>query len=146
MLRRVPSARTTRAFFIAAAFTVYGALFLVAQDGMTLRMDVKLVNVFVNVTDPNGAIVGGLTRQDFAVAEDNRPQEIAVFERQSELPLNLTLAIDTSGSVFKDRALEAEAARRFVHALMRTQDQMSLFEFATDVREVTSFTNKECRH
>ena len=60
MLRRVPSARTTRAFFIAAAFTVYGALFLVAQDGMTLRMDVKLVNVFVNVTDPNGAIVGGL--------------------------------------------------------------------------------------
>lgn len=143
MLRRVPSARTTRAFFIAAAFTFYGALFLVAQDGMTLRMDVKLVNVFVNVTDPNGAIVGGLTRQDFAVAEDNRPQEIAVFERQSELPLNLTLAIDTSGSVFKDRALEAEAARRFVHALMRTQDQMSLFEFATDVREVTSFTNKE---
>jgi Ca-activated chloride channel family protein len=142
MLRRAPSAVTKRVFLVALALAIFGARCLAAQDGMTLRMDVKLVNVFVNVTDPNGAIVGGLTRQDFAVAEDNRPQEIAVFERQSELPLNLTLAIDTSGSVFKDRALEAEAARRFVHVLMRPQDQMSLFEFATDVREVTSFTNK----
>ena len=142
MFGRASSSRAQRAFLIAAALAVFGAFLLVAQDGVTLRMDVKLVNVFVNVTDPNGAIVGGLTRQDFAIAEDNRPQDIAIFERQSELPLNLTLAIDTSGSVFKDRALEAEAARHFVHALMRTQDQMSVIEFATDVREVTSFTNK----
>jgi Ca-activated chloride channel family protein len=109
---------------------------------MTLRVDVKLVNVFVNVTDPNGAIVGGLSREDFAVAEDGRPQEIAVFERESEMPLNLTLAIDTSGSVYKDRALEQEASKRFVHALMRPQDRMNLLEFNTDVREVTAFTNK----
>ena len=67
----------------------------------------KLVNVFVNVTDRNGAIVGGLTRDDFAIFEDGRPQQIAVFESQSELPLNLTLAIDTSGSVRKDMSEEA---------------------------------------
>jgi len=112
-----------------------------AQDA-PLRIDVKLVNVFVNVTDSTGAIVGGLTREDFAIAEDGRPQQIAVFERQSELPLNLTLAIDTSGSVYKDRVQETEAARKFVHALMRQQDQMSLMEFATYVRELTQFTNK----
>ena len=111
-----------------------------AQD-MTLRMDVRLVNVFVNVTDTTGAIVGGLTREDFALAEDGRPQEIAVFERQSEQPLNLTLAIDTSGSVHKDLLLEQDAARRFVRAMMRPQDQMSLLEFATEVRELTPFTN-----
>jgi Ca-activated chloride channel family protein len=105
-------------------------------------MDVKLVNIFVNVTDTTGAIVGGLTREDFAIAEDGRPQQIAVFERQSELPLNLTLAIDTSGSVHKDMAEEADAARRFAHALMRPQDQISLLQFATDVRELTPFTNK----
>jgi Ca-activated chloride channel family protein len=122
--------------------SVYGALFVVAQDGMTLRMDVKLVNVFVNVTDPNGAIVGGLTRQDFAVAEDNRPQDIAVFERESELPLNLTLAIDTSASTYKDRNIEQEASKRFVHALLRPQDQMSILEFDTFVSELTPFTNK----
>jgi Ca-activated chloride channel family protein len=104
-------------------------------------MDVRLVNVFVNVTDTTGAIVGGLTREDFALAEDGRPQEIAVFERQSEQPLNLTLAIDTSGSVHKDLLLEQDAARRFVRAMMRPQDQMSLLEFATEVRELTPFTN-----
>ena len=48
----------------------------------TFHVDVKLVNIFVNVTDKNGAIVGGLTKDDFAVFEDNRPQQIAVFERQ----------------------------------------------------------------
>jgi Ca-activated chloride channel family protein len=116
------------------------AVNLPAQD-VTLRMDVKLVNVFVNVTDKTGAIVGGLTRDDFAVSEDGRPQQIAIFERQSELPLNLTLAIDTSGSVHKDMALEQDAARRFAHALMRPQDQMSLLEFATEVRELTPFTS-----
>ncbi len=121
--------------------TLIASLPAPAQE-TTLHVDVKLVNVFVNVTDRNGAIVGGLAREDFALAEDGRPQQIAVFERQSELPLNLTLAIDTSGSVHKDLAEEASAARRFAHALLRTQDQMSLLQFATDVRILTPFTNK----
>jgi Ca-activated chloride channel family protein len=116
-------------------------LLLPAQE-MTLHMNVRLVNVFVNVSDQNGAIVSGLTSDDFAIAEDGRPQQIAVFERQSELPLNLTLAIDTSGSVRKDMTVETDAARRFAHALLRSQDQMSLLQFATDVRELTPFTNK----
>jgi Ca-activated chloride channel family protein len=123
------------------ALLALAPLALAAQD-LTLHVDVKLVNVFVNVTDQNGAIVSGLTHEDFALAEDGRPQQIAVFERQSELPLNLTLAIDTSGSVRKDMGAEADAARRFAHALLRTQDQMSLVQFATKVRELTPFTNK----
>jgi len=117
------------------------AMNLHAQD-VTLRMDVRLVNVFVNVTDTTGAIVGGLTRDDFALAEDGRPQEIAVFERQSEQPLNLTLAIDTSGSVHKDMSDEVGAARRFVHAILRPQDQMSVIQFATTVPVLAPFTNK----
>jgi Ca-activated chloride channel family protein len=119
-----------------------GSLGALAQ-GTTFKVDVKLVNVFVNVTDSNGAIVGGLKKEDFAIAEDGRPQEIALFERESEMPLALTLAIDTSGSVRKDMSEEAGAARRFVHAILREQDQMSLLQFATDVRELTPFTNKE---
>ena len=55
-----------------------------AAQETVLHVEVKLVSVFVNVTDQNGAIVGGLTKDDFHVAEDGRPQEIAVFERQSE--------------------------------------------------------------
>lgn len=114
---------------------------LVAQEP-TLRVDVKLVSVFVNVTDRNGAIVGGLTQQDFALTEDGRPQKISVFDRQSEQPLRMTLAIDTSGSVRKDLTQEADAAHRFVHAILRSQDQMSLLQFATEVRELSPFTNK----
>jgi Ca-activated chloride channel family protein len=110
-----------------------------------LKVNVKLVNVFANVTDATGAIVGGLTKSDFKVTEDGRPQEIAVFERESELPLNLVLAIDTSGSVHKDLPLEQDAARKFVHALLRGQDQISLFEFSTEVRQVVPFTNQVSR-
>ncbi len=110
-----------------------------------LHVNVKLVSVFTNVTDSTGAIVGGLTKEDFAVSEDGRPQRIAIFERQSELPLNLVLAIDTSGSVHKDLPLEQDAARKFVHALLRGQDQISLLEFATDVRQVVPFTNQASR-
>jgi hypothetical protein len=91
------------------ALLALAPLTLAAQE-LTLHVDVKLVNVFVNVIDQNGALASGLTREDFALFEDGRPQQISVFERQSELPLNLTLAIDTSGSVRKDMAEEADAA------------------------------------
>jgi Ca-activated chloride channel family protein len=114
-----------------------------SQDApYVMKVNVKLVSVFTNVTDATGAIVGGLTKADFAVTEDGRPQEIAVFERQSELPLDLVLAIDTSGSVHKDLPLEQEASRKFVHALLRGQDQISLMEFSTEVRQVVPFTNQ----
>jgi Ca-activated chloride channel homolog len=127
---------------LAVALALSVGLPLMAQD-VTLRVDVKLVSLFVNVTDRNGAVVGGLTREDFVVTEDERPQQISVFERQSELPLNLTLAIDTSGSVHKDMTEQVEAAKHFAHALLRPQDRMSLLQFATEVRELTSFTNQE---
>jgi Ca-activated chloride channel family protein len=114
---------------------------VIAAQEATFHVDVRLVNIFVNVTDKNGSIVGGLTKDDFAVFEDNRPQQIALFERQSEVPLNLTLAIDTSGSVRKDLDEEAAAARHFAHDIMRAQDMMSVLQFATDVTELTPFTN-----
>jgi Ca-activated chloride channel homolog len=115
---------------------------LAAQDDKPLRLDVKLVSIFVNVTDKNGAIVGGLTQDDFKITEDGRPQKIAVFERQSEMPLNLVLALDTSSSTYKDRGLEQSAAKKFVRALIRPQDEMSVFQFNTFVTDMTrGFTN-----
>ncbi len=113
---------------------------ITAQE-TTFHVDVKLVNIFVNVTDKNGAIVGGLDKGDFAVFEDDRPQQIAVFERKTNVPLNLTLAIDTSGSVRKDLDEEANAARHFASDILQSKDQMSVLQFATDVSELTPFTN-----
>ncbi len=122
------------------ALTASPSAHIGAQD-TTLHVDVKLVNVFVGVTDRNGAIVGGLTRDDFSLNEDGRAQRIAIFERQSNIPLNLTLAIDTSDSVAKDLAVEQHAARRFVHTILRPQDQISLLEFSSAVWELTPLTN-----
>jgi Ca-activated chloride channel family protein len=141
----VPTFPTHIRAFLRLAVLFFAPLLLAAQDTTsttTFRMDVKLVNLFVNVTDRNGAIVGGLGQDDFKVTEDGRLQKIAIFERQSEIPLNLTLAIDTSGSTFKDITLEQSASKKFIHALLRQQDQMSLLEFATYVRLVVDFTNK----
>jgi Ca-activated chloride channel family protein len=126
---------------LSVALAMVMASILAAQE-TTLHVDVKLVSVFANVADRNGAVVGGLSREDFALYEDGRPQQIAVFEKQSEMPLNLILAIDTSGSVRKDMSEEAAAARRFAHAILRQQDMMSVIQFATDVKVLTPFTNK----
>lgn len=130
------------AVLLAGVLAATAAVRAQEEPSATIRVDVKLVNVFVNVTDANGALVGGLERENFAIHEDGRPQTIAVFERQSEMPLNIALAIDTSGSVKKDLSEESSAARRFAHALLRQQDQMSLLEFATQVHTLTPFTNK----
>ena len=113
-----------------------------AQEGPVFRIDTKLVNLWVNVTDKNGAIVGQLKQEDFKITEDGRSQDIAIFERQSEQPLSIVLAIDTSGSTYKDRAIEQDAGKRFVRAILRSQDQMMLLEFATEVRMLVDFTNK----
>ncbi len=121
------------------ALTAGFAANLVAQD---YTLQVKLVNVLVSVTDRNGATIGGLTWEDFSILEDGRPQRIAVFERQSERPLNLILAIDTSDSVSINSRLEENAARRFTQAILRPQDRISLFEFSSYVRELVPFTNQ----
>jgi Ca-activated chloride channel homolog len=128
--------------FRALVLFLAAPLALRAQSAPPIRVDVKLVNVFANVTDANGAPVGGLTKDDFTIAEDGHPQKIAVFERQSAVPLSIVLAIDTSGSVNKDMAIEKRAAHNFVHALIRPVDRLDLIDFSSDVREVVPFTNK----
>ncbi|HEY0785825.1 MAG TPA: VWA domain-containing protein [Acidobacteriaceae bacterium] len=107
----------------------------------TLSVQVRLVSVFVNVTDSKGAPVPGLTRNNFLLTEDGHTQPIALFEQQSGVPLSLVLAVDTSGSTHKDSSVEQHAAHDFVHALLRPIDQLSVIEFNSDVREAVPFTN-----
>jgi Ca-activated chloride channel family protein len=106
----------------------------------TYHVNVRLVNVFVNVTDANGAPVGGLAQNNFALTEDGVPQKISYFERQTDMPLSLVLAIDTSGSVRKDLDIEKRAAHDFMRALLRPVDRLDLIDFNSDVREVVPFT------
>jgi len=108
----------------------------------TFKVDVKLVNVFVTVTDPQGAPIGNLVKNDFSLTEDGIPQKISVFSKESQLPLSIVLAVDTSSSTRKDIRLELEAARRFIHSMIRPQDAVAFYTFATNVSEMTPFTSK----
>ncbi len=106
----------------------------------TFKVDVKLVNVFVTVTDQNGAPVANLGKQDFRVFEDGFPETVAVFDRESQLPLSIVLGLDTSLSTRKDLRLELEAARNFAQSIMRPVDSMAVYTFSEVVNEVVPFT------
>ena len=111
------------------------------QPTQTIQVESRLVNVALNVVDDHGAPVGGLTRDDFELTEDRKPQRIAIFEKESSTPLSIVLAIDASESVLSDRALERDAARKFLRGLVRQQDRVDLMAFSDNVDEVVSFTN-----
>src|SRR6266567_2230051 len=111
------------------------------DNGGTLRVNVKLVNVFATVTDENGAPIGGLKKEDFTLFEDGEPQKISVFDRQSGLPLSIVLQIDSSLSTRKDLPLELESARRFAQTILRPVDAMSIYQFNDVVDELQGFTS-----
>ncbi len=111
------------------------------QQEPDIRVNVKLVNVFVTVTDQNGAPIGGLQKENFRIFEDGEPQAISVFQRESDLPLSIVMAIDASLSTRKDLKLELASARKFAHQILRKQDAMALYQFSEVVEELVPFTS-----
>jgi Ca-activated chloride channel family protein len=121
---------------------VFSACACLAQEepAATVKIDVRLVNVFVTVTDPHGAPVAMLTKDNFHLSEDGKEQKIAVFDKESALPLSIILAVDTSLSTKKDLPLELASARHFAHTILRPVDAISLYQFSEIVDEVVPFT------
>ena len=111
------------------------------QPDTTLKVDVKLVNVFVTVTDARGAPVAGLKKDNFVLQEDGRAQTISVFDKESALPLSIALAIDTSLSTRHDLPLEQASAKRFARAILRPVDSLSVFGFSETVLQSTNYTS-----
>lgn len=107
----------------------------------TIKVDVKLVNVFVSVTDSHGSPVADLKKDNFDLLEDGNEQKISVFAKESALPLSIVLEIDTSLSTKKDLPLELSSAKRFAHAILRPVDALCLYQFSEIVEEVTPFTS-----
>lgn len=126
-------------FLIAACLVAY------AQDDATISVNVRLVNVFVTVTDNRGAPVAGLKQENFTIKEDGNAQKISIFDKESELPLSIVLGVDTSLSTRKDLPLELASARRFVKAILRPVDGLSLYQFSEVVNEITPFTSDQKR-
>src|SRR5579863_1851609 len=106
----------------------------------TLKVDVKLVNVYATVTDPQGHPVAGLKKENFALQEDGKDQTISVFDKESALPLSIALAIDTSLSTRHDLPLEQASAKRFARTIMRPVDALSVFGFNETV-QASSYTS-----
>lgn len=130
------------AIFIFIILSCWLSPACIAQDSdTTFKIDVKLVNVFVTVTDEHGAPIAGLKKENFQLKEDDKDQKIAVFDKESALPLSIVLGLDTSLSTRKDLPLELVSARRFAHAILRPVDAMSLYEFSEVVHELTPFTS-----
>jgi VWFA-related protein len=72
----------------------------------TIRTDVRVVNLFFSVRDKKGGLVPNLTKEDFVVLEEDKPQTIKYFSAEANQPLTLGVLVDTSGS--QQRILEAE--------------------------------------
>src|SRR5258706_7272317 len=108
-----------------------------SEPTTTLRVDVKLVNVFVTVTDAHGAPIGDLAKEIFVLKEDDQEQRIAVFDKESALPLSIALTIDTSLSTRHDLPLEQASAKRFAHAILRPVDALSVYGFSQSLHEST---------
>jgi len=126
---------------LPAAFLLLTVLAVAQDQTPTLKVDVKLVSVFANVTDGSGAIVSDLKKEDFEIKEDGTPQKISVFDQESEIPLQIVVAIDTSGSVRKDLKVELDSAQKFITGLLRPVDSISLYQFDEVVSEVVPFTS-----
>ena len=135
-----PRMRVSASALALVLATVCAATVCMAQQEPTFHVDVPLVNVFVSVTDKAGAPIGGLAKEDFELSENGKPQKIAVFERDTSAPLAIVMAVDLSGSMYKDFAAEQQAAQRFAKDVLRKQDRADLVAFSDGTNEVTGFT------
>ena len=68
------------------------------QADRKLPVQANLVNVLATVRDKHGQIVSNLNKEDFVLQEDDHPQTITYFARETDLPLTLGLLVDTSRS------------------------------------------------
>ena len=129
---------------LLASFLALACL-LRAQDDGVLRVRVNLVRMLITAKDPSGNLVGDLTRDDFKISDNGIRQRIAVFERQTEQPLSVSLLIDNSGSTAHDLKFEVDSVSRFVRALFdggNEKDRAALYSFNYQVVKQTSFTRQ----
>lgn len=117
--------------------TVPALVASLAITGMAaqFRSGVDLVSFVVVASDKEG-LVTGLTKDDFTVVEEGKPQTIQFFAQgdvSARMPLRLGLLFDVSGSMGLDIDLSKTAAIKFMNAVEHAQD-VTLVDFDTEVR------------
>jgi len=121
---------------------------LAGAQQATFSTETQLVRLIVSVKNAKGEVVGSLERGDFKVFDTGVPQEIRYFEHHTDLPLSVSVLIDTSGSTARDLSYEIESVRKFLRAMLREgnqQDAVALYTFNDDVTLLNSFTRRQER-
>jgi Ca-activated chloride channel homolog len=111
-------------------------------SGQTFRLDVTRVPVLFTVADKKGHFVTDLTKDEFEVVENKKPQTILDFNGESDLPLRLAVLIDTSNSIRERFKFQQEAATNFVETVVRpVLDKAIVVSFDTSAELVADMTD-----
>jgi VWFA-related protein len=112
-----------------------------SQGATTMSVDVKVVTLPVTVRDKHGQIVRNLTKDDFALQEDGRPQMIKYFTQDTNLPLTLGLLVDTSMSQRNVLDQERNASKIFLDQMLTdAKDKAFLVHFDGEVELLQDLT------
>ena len=105
------------------------------------KAQVNVVNLFFNVKDKHGMLIPNLTKDDFQVMEDGKPQTVKYFSAESNQPLTLGIMIDTSASQTRVLDIEQESCTQFLKEVLRDKDLAFVINFDVDVDLDQDFTN-----
>jgi VWFA-related protein len=112
------------------------------QPPSTISVNVKVVNVLATVRDKHGEIVRNLTKDDFVLEEDDRPQTIRYFARETDLPVTLGLLVDTSMSQRRVLDQERSASSTFLDQVLRVNKDMAfVIHFDREVELLQDLTS-----
>ena len=114
---------------------------LLGAGGVAEEVDVHLVELYTAVVDGRGRAVDGLSAADFRVLEDGAPQDLARFERVTDVPLHVSLVLDVSGSMGSRIGDVTRAAQGFLGTAMGANDRASVITFDRFPRVVVDFTD-----
>jgi VWFA-related protein len=117
-----------------------------ASSTPTFSTEVKVVSLLASVRDKHGQIINSLSKDDFVLQEDGRPQAIKYFGRETDLPLKLGVLVDTSMSVSSVLPDERKASESFLDQVLREgTDSAFVIHFDRQVellQDVTSSRQK----
>ncbi len=111
------------------------------QSAETLKVNVNVVQLFFNVKDKKGALIPSLTKDDFQILEDGKPQTIKYFAAESNLPLTLGILIDSSPSQTRVLDMEKQVGGEFLDEILRDKDLAFVISFDVDIDLLQDFTS-----
>jgi VWFA-related protein len=113
-----------------------------ATTAPTIAVDARLVNLPVVVRDKKGALIQNLTKDDFVLQVDGKPQSIRYFDKDTNLPLTLGLLVDTSLSQREVIDEERTASSTFLDQMLTTpKDRAFIMQFAAETELLQDLTS-----